>query len=71
MASKLTMEQAFDEWTRKYWENPELFGRIVQSIKTVQAHVKKKGASADGIACAALMRGLMKNGKKHWGKRAK
>jgi len=65
----MTMAQAFDEWTRKYYESPERFGHLMASVKTVLAHKKKSVASDDGNACEALLRGLMKNGKKHWKKR--
>lgn len=59
----MTMAEAFDEWMRRYKENPEQFGNEMQGII---AHSRKKRsaeASEYGNDCAAYLSALMAKGK--------
>lgn len=63
----LTMEQAFDEWMRCYSENPEQFENTMSSLHASHRKATPKSKHSEyGAACAALLRGLITHGKKHW-----
>lgn len=62
-ATKMNMAQAFDEWMRRYKENPEQFGN---DMSEAAAHSRKKRsveASDYGNNCAAYLSALMAKGK--------
>ena len=62
---KMTMEQAFDEWIRKYEEDPERFQHIISGLKEYKNRKRGK-ASGYGTGCASTLNGLMTLGNKYW-----
>jgi hypothetical protein len=62
---KLTLAQAFDEWLREYWDNPQRFSNSAQSFQA-RKMMREKGVSEYGEACAVLLEALMQDGPKAW-----
>jgi hypothetical protein len=55
-----TMPQAFDEWMRRYIEEPERYAREFQSVSEFVAEGGKDGAETSyGRECAAYLEQLM------------
>lgn len=67
MPQPMTMAEAFDEWMRKYKEDPDGFLNGMQAAK---AHERNTGgdqrASDYGNDCADLLARLMAVGKAAW-----
>jgi hypothetical protein len=64
----MTMAQAFDEWMRKYKEDPSGFENGMQSAK---AHDRPSKGSTEGVSeygddCATLLARLMAVGTAAW-----
>lgn len=57
--AKMTMAQAFDEWMRRYKENPEKFGNDMSAAAAHSRKPRDAEASDYGNECAAFLRKLM------------
>lgn len=55
----MTMAQAFNEWMRRYTENPQGFMAKFQSVERFKATAKGKQPDY-GTDCARLLRKLMR-----------
>jgi len=53
------MEQAFDEWMRRYLENPEEFAREFESVAASRKRSRILNCSEYGEQCAVYLRLLM------------
>jgi len=60
---KRTIPQAFDEWMRRYIEEPERFAREFQAVQEFVAQGGIDGRETTyGAECAALLDQLVKGG---------
>lgn len=58
-----TMAQAFDEWMRRYVEDPSAFEAEFQSVAAYsRGRARGKAATEYGLDCAAMLRKLMRGG---------
>ncbi len=62
----MTMAQAFDEWMRKYKEEPEAFLSCMASARSHERPAEP-GVSEYGRDCAAMLAALMARGSDAWG----
>jgi hypothetical protein len=55
-----TIEQAFDEWMRRYVEEPERFSREWQSVETFKSEGGMSGSQTSyGRSCAEYLQRLI------------
>jgi hypothetical protein len=60
---KRTIPQAFDEWMRRYIEEPERFAREFQAVQEFVAQDGTDGRETTyGADCAAFLEQLMRGG---------
>lgn len=62
----MTMEAAFDEWMRKYRDEPEGFSNAMQDVHSHDTQSAVPGVSEYGLMCASLLRALMARGMGAW-----
>lgn len=56
----MTTAQAFDEWMRRYTEDPAAFSAEFEAVDSHRRKKPKAKASEYGIACAAFLSKLMR-----------
>jgi len=56
----MTMSQAFDEWMRRYTENPAEFEAEFQATSRYLKERGRKAVTSYGTACASYLRKLIR-----------
>jgi hypothetical protein len=64
--NKMTVAQAFDEWMRKYKEDPDGFANAMQSARAHERPSEDTTASEYGFGCARLLADLQEHGTDAW-----
>ncbi len=60
-ASPNLLAEAFDEWMKRYIENPAAFAAEFQSVASFKSKRKGKGASDYGNSCASYLVSVMRD----------
>jgi hypothetical protein len=68
MGTKMTMAEAFDEWMRKYRDDPAGFSNTMQDVQSHDRPSEIEGVSEYGRDCAALLDRIMARGADAWEK---
>ena len=68
MDSKMTMAEAFDEWMRKYRDDPAGFENTMQCVQSHDRPREDEGVSEYGNECAELLNRIMARGADAWEK---
>jgi hypothetical protein len=66
MSKSMTMAEAFDEWMRKYKEDPAGFAHTIQSCRAHDVASDVPGVSEYGKDCSALLQALIDRGADAW-----